>query len=82
MALDGFVVDLPDTEENEKAFGRPGSGRAPGAFPQAHVLAFLVRNRQPRPLALAHQASALWRGYDGSLFVAPVAGRRLAVVGP
>ncbi|HUY36256.1 MAG TPA: IS4 family transposase, partial [Pirellulales bacterium] len=38
MALDGFVVDLPDTEENEKAFGRPGSGRAPGAFPQAHVL--------------------------------------------
>jgi hypothetical protein len=39
MGLDGFVVDLPDTKENEKAFGRPGSGRAPGAFPQAHVLA-------------------------------------------
>ena len=39
MGLDGFVVDLPDTPENEKAFGRPGSGRAPGAFPQARVLA-------------------------------------------
>jgi hypothetical protein len=38
MALDGFVVDLPDTPANERAFGRPG-GRAPGAFPQARVLA-------------------------------------------
>ena len=38
MAIDGFVVDLPDTEKNERAFGRPGSGRAPGAFPQARVL--------------------------------------------
>jgi hypothetical protein len=38
MALDGFVVDVPDTPANERAFGRPGSGRAPGAFPQARVL--------------------------------------------
>src|SRR3954468_13790177 len=38
MPLDGFVVDLPDTPANERAFGRPGSGRAPGAFPQARVL--------------------------------------------
>ena len=39
MALDGFVVDVPDTPANERAFGRPGSGRAPAAFPQARVLA-------------------------------------------
>src|SRR3954449_2941010 len=39
MARDGFTVDLPDTPANERAFGRPGSGRAPGAFPQARVLA-------------------------------------------
>jgi hypothetical protein len=38
MALDGFVVDVPDTPANARAFGRPGSGRAPGAFPQARVL--------------------------------------------
>jgi hypothetical protein len=38
MAIDGFVVDLADTLENERAFGRPGSGRAKGAFPQARVL--------------------------------------------
>src|SRR4051812_17512351 len=38
MALDGFVVDVPDTPANERAFGRPGSGRAPAAFPQVRVL--------------------------------------------
>lgn len=38
MAFDGFVVDVPDTPANERAFGRPGSGRAPTAFPQARVL--------------------------------------------
>jgi hypothetical protein len=39
MALDGFVLDLPDSQANERVFGRPRSGRAPGAFPQARVLA-------------------------------------------
>src|SRR3982751_1625836 len=39
MALDGFTVDVPDTPRNERAFGRPGGHRAPGAFPQARVLA-------------------------------------------
>jgi hypothetical protein len=38
MAIDGFILDLPDTPENERAFGRPGGGRAPGAFPQARVV--------------------------------------------
>ena len=39
MAIDGFVVDLADSEANERTFGRPASGRSPGAFPQARVLA-------------------------------------------
>lgn len=39
MALDGFVVDLPDTPANERVFGKPQSGRAEGAFPQARVVA-------------------------------------------
>jgi hypothetical protein len=38
MGVDSFVVDVPDTPENERAFGRPGSGRSPGAFPQTRVL--------------------------------------------
>ncbi len=38
VAMDGFVVDVPDTPENERAFGRPGGGRSPGAFPQVRVV--------------------------------------------
>lgn len=39
MALDSFVVDVPDRPANDRTFGRPGSGRGPAAFPQARVLA-------------------------------------------
>lgn len=38
MGLDGFTLDLPDTPANERAFGRPKSGRSAGAFPQTRVL--------------------------------------------
>jgi Insertion element 4 transposase N-terminal/Transposase DDE domain len=38
MATDGFVIDVPDSEANARVFGRPQSGRAPGAFPQVRVL--------------------------------------------
>jgi hypothetical protein len=65
MALDGFVVDLPDTPANARAFGRPGSSRAPAAFPQARVLALcetgghVLRRRLIKPcsrgeIAMAH----------------------------
>jgi len=39
MALDGFVVDVPDRRDLVRVFGRPQSGRSAGAFPQARVLA-------------------------------------------
>lgn len=39
MALDSFVLDVPDSPANARVFGRPGSGRSPAAFPQARVLA-------------------------------------------
>lgn len=38
MGIDGFVVDLADTPDNDRLFGRPKSGRGLGAFPQARVL--------------------------------------------
>jgi hypothetical protein len=38
MGLDGFVADLPDSALNNRVFGRPTSGRATCAFPQARVL--------------------------------------------
>jgi hypothetical protein len=39
MGLDSTVFDVPDTPANDRAFGRPGTGRAPGAFPQVRLLA-------------------------------------------
>lgn len=38
MAMDSFVVDVYDSPANARAFGKPGSGRSQGAFPQARVL--------------------------------------------
>jgi hypothetical protein len=38
MAVDSFVVDVADSLANARAFGRPGSGRSPAAFPQVRVL--------------------------------------------
>src|ERR1035441_8847110 len=42
-AIDGTVLDLPDTAANEEHFGRPGSGRGEmrGAFAQARVVALV-----------------------------------------
>ena len=38
-ALDGTVLDLPDTEDNDKYFGRPGSSRGErSSYPQVHVV--------------------------------------------
>src|SRR5512135_1729409 len=39
MGLDGTTLDLPDTPENARPFGRPTTGRADGAFPQVRLLA-------------------------------------------
>jgi hypothetical protein len=39
MAVDGFVLEVPDHAANARIFGRPGGARGPGAFPQVRVLA-------------------------------------------
>jgi len=39
MAMDGFVLDLADTDDLTRIFGKPKGGRTRGAFPQARVLA-------------------------------------------
>jgi hypothetical protein len=39
MAVDGFMLDVPDEPENEAEFGRLSSGKNASAFPQARVLA-------------------------------------------
>src|SRR5215213_1617507 len=42
-SLDGSCLDLADTEENRRAFGRPEASRGESAFPQARFVA-LVEN--------------------------------------
>lgn len=39
LAIDGFEVDVPDSEENAAAFGYAGSGEKRSAFPKLRVVA-------------------------------------------
>ena len=40
VSMDGSTLDVPDSVSNDKAFGRPGSGRGErSAFPQLRVVA-------------------------------------------
>lgn len=43
VSLDGSTLDLPDTKENERAFGRPGASRGASAYPQLRFVS-LVEN--------------------------------------
>jgi hypothetical protein len=41
VSLDGSTLDIADTAENEKAFGRPGASRGSSAFPKIRFVALL-----------------------------------------
>jgi hypothetical protein len=41
VSLDGSTLDVADTAENDKAFGRPGASRGSSAFPQIRFVALL-----------------------------------------
>jgi hypothetical protein len=41
VSLDGSTLDVADTAENDKAFGRPGSSRGSSAFPQLRFVGLL-----------------------------------------
>jgi len=41
-AIDGSTLKLPDTAKNEERYGRPGSGRGKGAYPQARIVGVLA----------------------------------------
>lgn len=41
ISLDGSTLDVADTVENEKAFGRPGASRGSSAFPKIRFVALL-----------------------------------------
>ena len=39
MAIDGLVLDVPATADNDKEFGRSGFATAPSPFPQVRLVA-------------------------------------------
>jgi Insertion element 4 transposase N-terminal/Transposase DDE domain len=41
VSLDGSTMDVADTAENEKAFGRPGASRGSSAFPKVRFVGLL-----------------------------------------
>lgn len=41
MAVDGTTLDVANTPENARAFGRPTTHRGPGAFPQLRAVALI-----------------------------------------
>jgi hypothetical protein len=41
VTLDGFILDVADSEENVEAFGRPGASRGKSAYPQTRVVGLL-----------------------------------------
>jgi hypothetical protein len=41
VSLDGSTLDVADTKKNERAFGRPGSGRGKSGFPQLRFVTLL-----------------------------------------
>jgi hypothetical protein len=43
VTIDGFILDVAESDENVKAFGRPGSSRGRSAYPQVRVVG-LVEN--------------------------------------
>jgi hypothetical protein len=66
MAVDGFVVDIPDMPSNDKVFGRPNGGRTAGAFPQARLVGLCEAGTHVmyrwliKPLHVAEQYMADW----------------------
>jgi len=40
--VDGSALRIPDTPENEQAFGRPGSSRGDAAYPQLRLVVLMV----------------------------------------
>jgi len=55
--VDGSAVRVPDTVDNETAFGRPGTGRDQVACPQVRLVALMV----PRTHLLGQLAIGAWK---------------------
>lgn len=78
MAIDGVTLDVPDTPDNEAAFGRPSSRTGQGgAFPQVRVVGLgecgthAVIAAEPGPISTGERelAHTLLADLDGEMLV-------------
>jgi Insertion element 4 transposase N-terminal/Transposase DDE domain len=64
MGIDGFVMNIPDTQVNDTVFGRPAGSRGDGAFPQVRIVALcevgthVIWRWLIKPLHVAEQTMA------------------------
>ena len=57
--IDGSTLRIPDTQENEAAFGRPKSGRGRSGYPQVRLVALMVlRSHELASLAFGRYADS------------------------
>ncbi len=57
--VDGSTLRIPDTPENEAAFGRPSSGRGRSGYPQLRLVALMVlRSHELASLAFGRYADS------------------------
>jgi len=63
MAIDGFVLDVPDTDGNDAAFGRSGGEKNPAPFPQVR----LVGPGECGTHAIVAARLAAWRASERAL---------------
>jgi hypothetical protein len=63
MAIDGVVLDVPDTPENVERFGKSGSGGVTSPFPQVRVVGLAECGTH----AIVAAALDSWRVYERAL---------------
>lgn len=63
MAMDGVVLDIPDTPDNAEVFGKSGSGKWSSPFPQVR----LVGLGECGTHAIVAAAFDSWKVYEGEL---------------
>ena len=57
--IDGSTLRIPDTQENDAAFGRPKSGRGRSGYPQVRLVALMVlRSHELASLAFGRYADS------------------------
>lgn len=81
VTLDGSTLDVADTPQNERAFGRPGASRGKAGFPQLRFVT-LLEKRDARGVRSGAGPLQHGRGDAGQESGSAIAGRCAVSGGP